>query len=258
MNRVLLFVLLCLAALSLAGCVVPATAAPQTAPLPSAPLRLITVTGDAEVRVVPDEIVLTVGAETSNRDLEEAKAANDAIVKAAIAVARQHGIDPGHIQTEYIHIEPRWRDSYERRDFIGYFVNKTVVITLRDLERFEPLLTDLLASGITYVHGIEFRTTELRKHKDAARSLAIIAAKEKAADMAGELGQSVGLPHEIREESVGWWSPYSWWGGRWSGGMAQNVIQNVGPSATEGESAIAPGRITVRAQVSVSFELVGP
>jgi len=35
--------------------------------------RLITVTGDAEVRVVPDEVILTLGVETWNKDLAVAK-----------------------------------------------------------------------------------------------------------------------------------------------------------------------------------------
>ncbi|MGD9365498.1 MAG: SIMPL domain-containing protein [Desulfobacteraceae bacterium] len=35
--------------------------------------RLITVTGDAEVRVVPDEVLLTLGVETWDKDLNIAK-----------------------------------------------------------------------------------------------------------------------------------------------------------------------------------------
>ena len=39
--------------------------------------RLITVTGDAEVRVVPDEVILTLGVETWNKELNIAKQEND-------------------------------------------------------------------------------------------------------------------------------------------------------------------------------------
>ena len=39
--------------------------------------RLITVTGDAEVRVVPDEVMLTLGVETWNKELNAAKQEND-------------------------------------------------------------------------------------------------------------------------------------------------------------------------------------
>jgi uncharacterized protein YggE len=219
--------------------------------------RLITVTGDAEVRVVPDEVVLTLGVETWDKNLNIAKRQNDEIVKRVLALAGEYGIAPEHVQTDYVSIEPRYRDGYyEERDFIGYFVRKTLVITLRDLSRFEDLLSGTLDAGVNYVQGIEFRTTELRKHRDEARALAVTAARGKAEAMATELGQSVGEPQAITEVQSGWWSGYgAWWGASWSGAMNQNVIQEMGGGTLTGEGSVAPGQIEVNARVSVSFEL---
>lgn len=219
--------------------------------------RVITVTGDAEVRVVPDEVILTLGVETWDKNLAKAKKQNDDIVAQVLALATEHGVAPEHVQTDYVSIEPRYRNGYyEERDFIGYFVRKTIVITLRDLARFEDLLADTLDAGVNYVQGIEFRTTELRKHRDEARALAINAAQEKASALAAELGQTVGEPQTIHEEHSGWWSPYSsWWRGHWGGAMAQNVVQEVGPLSPTAEGSVAPGQINVNARVSVTFEL---
>jgi uncharacterized protein YggE len=219
--------------------------------------RLITVTGDAEVRVVPDEVILTLGIETWDKNMDLAKRQNDEIVARVLALAADYGIAPEHVQTDYVGIEPRYRNGYyEERDFIGYFVHKTIVVTLRDLSKFEDLLAGALDAGINYVHGIEFRTTELRQHRDEARALAIRAAQEKAVALAGELGQQIGDPYTIQEVQSGWWSGYSaWWGSRWGGGMSQNVIQEVGGAAVLADSSVAPGQISVNARVSVSFEL---
>jgi hypothetical protein len=129
-------------------------------------------------------------------------------------------------------------------------------MTLRDLSRFEDLLSQALTAGVNYVQGIEFRTTELRKHRDEARALAIQAAREKATALAGELGQDVGEPQTIQEDQSGWWSGYSaWWGSRWGGTMSQNVIQEMGGTGWTGGSSVAPGQIDVTARVTVSFEL---
>jgi uncharacterized protein YggE len=219
--------------------------------------RFITVTGDADVRVVPDEVVITLGVETWDENLDVAKRQNDERVKEALAIIQEYGVEPEHIQTDYISIEPRYRDDYEKRDFIGFFVRKTIVITLKDISKFEDLLTSVLRGGVNYVHGIEFRTTELRKYRDEARGLAIQAAQEKAAAMAGALGQKVGKPHTIQENQSGWWSWYNaWWGSSyWGGSMAQNVIQEVGGASPLGDGSIAPGQITVNARVTLSFEL---
>jgi hypothetical protein len=116
-------------------------------------------------------------------------------------------------------------------------------------------LGSALEAGANYVHGVQFRTTELRKYRDEARALAIKAAKEKADALARELGQKVGKPHTIREDHAGWWSGYNnWWGNRWGGGMSQNVVQNYG-GQSRAQSSIALGQINVNARVTVSFEL---
>ena len=217
----------------------------------------ISVTGEAEIRVVPDEVILTLGVETWNKKMGIAKGQNDAIVARVFALADEHAIAPEHIQTDYVSIEPRYRNGYyDERDFIGFFVHKTLVITLRDLDKFEDILADALEAGVNYVHGIQFRTTELRKHRDEARALAIRAAKEKAEDLAGELDQQVGDPKMIQEVQSSWWSGYnSWWRSRWGSGMSQNVIQEMGAGELAGDGSLAPGQISVTARVSVTFQL---
>jgi len=222
---------------------------------PSEPRR-ITVSGEAEVRVVPDEVILTLGVETEHVDLEIAKAENDQRVARILALADEHGIEAKHVQTDHISIEPRYKETYEKRGFIGYFVRKTIVITLREIDDFEDLLTDVLTTGATHVHGIQFRTTALRQHKDQARALAVEAAQEKATAMAGALGQQIGEPTSIQEDQTGWWSWYGgWWGARWGGGMTQNVIQDAGGDPTMTDGTLAPGQIAVQARVTVSFAL---
>lgn len=217
--------------------------------------RLITVTGDAEVRVVPDEVILTLGVETWNKELNIAKQENDQRIQKIIDICKKNKIEQKYIQTDYLSIEPRYEHSYERQKFIGYFVRKSIVITVKDISKFESLLSGVLEAGANFVHGVQFRTTELRKHRDQARLLAIKAAQEKAKALAKELGQKVGDPYSIQENPSGWWSWYnSWWGSRWRGGMAQNVIQNV-QSPSESDSTIALGQIKINAKVTVSFEL---
>jgi len=229
-----------------------ASALPQSAR--AATERTITVTGDADVKVVPDEVVLLLGVETFDRELSVAKNQNDERVKKIIALTKDFKIEPKYVQTDQISIEPRYEDSYTKRNFVGVFVRKSIVITLKDLAQFEDVLTGVLGAGATHIYNVQYRTTELRKYRDQARALAIKAAREKAIAMASELGQTAGPAITIREEYSNWWSSYSW---RWAGGgMAQNIAQNVGGgSAPSDDSTIALGQITVNARVTVTFEL---
>lgn len=218
--------------------------------------RLITVSADAEVRVPPDEVDLSFGIETWDKDLSTAKKQNDKRTAEVIALAKKFNIENKHVQTDHISIDPTYESYYDHSSIRGYTVRKTVVFVLRDTEKFEALLSGALEAGANYVHGIEFRTTEIRKHRDAARALAIKAAREKAIDLATELGQTVGEPQTINEEYANWWYWYnSWWGSRYGGGMTQNVIQNVGGEYAETDGAIALGQIKINARVRVSFAL---
>lgn len=229
----------------------------QTTPYTSP--RTISVAGEAEVRVVPDEVIITVGVETAHRDLDEAKKENDRRTAQVLAAAQAKGVEPKNIQTDYLNIRQEYVD-YSKLVGLSYVVYRSMVITLRDLTRFENLLSALLKSGTTHVNNIQFRTTELRKYRDQARELAVKAAQEKAVAMAGVLGQKVGVPLTVREEQSGWYGWYgAWWGGRWAGGMTQNVIQNIDNGNTTylgQESTLAPGQIAITARVSIDFELI--
>jgi uncharacterized protein len=217
--------------------------------------RRISVTGSAQVMVIPDEVLLTLGVETHDKDLDIARTANDRIIDRVLEITTAMGIDEKYVQTDYINIEPRYQDSYTQTEFIGYFVRKNIVITLRDLTKFEELYSRLLDAGVNYVHGVEFRTTGLRKYRDQARSLAIQAAQEKASALAGELDEGVGAPLLIQENSNYWWSGYSSWWGSSGSGMYQNVVQNTSEMPAEFDSSLAPGQIAVTASVTVEFAL---
>ena len=217
--------------------------------------RTISVTGDADVRVAPDEVVITLGIVTFDKELETAKNENDERVSNVLALVDEFDIKPRHIQTDHISINPDYA-TYSSGIITGYYVRKTIVITLRDIDKFEDLITSALEEGVNRIHGIQFRTTELRKYKDEARSLAIEAAKEKAIALAGDLGQEVNEPLSISETQTGWRSGYgSFWGPYWSSSIAQNVIQEVGSGSLSSDGTLAPGQITINAKVSVIFEL---
>jgi uncharacterized protein len=228
-------------------------AGPSAAQQPA--VRSITVNGEAEIKVSPDEVLLSVGVETDNLDIARARAENDTRVKAIVDAAVGQGVRAEQIRTEFLDIQPRYKDEYDRRTFLGYFARRSLSITLKDVSRFEGLLSSVLTAGANYVHGVDFRTSQLRTHRDAARANAIRAAREKASDMAAALGVSLGAPVSLQEGYSGWWSPYtSWWGARMNGVMLQNVMQDRrGAGAPEGP--LVPGQISVSASVSVTFEL---
>lgn len=209
--------------------------------------RLITVLGEAELQVAPDEVLISMAVETSDKNLTAAKKSNDDRVRKVIALAEKYKIEAKYIQTGQISIEPRYRNNYEKREFIGYFVRKSILVQLKDLSKFENYFSSILEEGVNYIYGIQFQTSELNKYKNQVQALAVKAAKEKATVLASQLGQKIGKPYLIREEGTNFIPVEA---GRYS------ALKTYGENlADSGESTIAPGQIRVRAALTVSFEL---
>ena len=219
----------------------------------------ISVNGEAVVKVQPNEIIITFGIETWDKNIMIAKEENNKIMKKAVAVIKESGIQDKDIQTDYLSIEPRYGDNYEKRNFIGYFVRNTLVVTLSETDKVEDLVTGVLQSGVNYIHNIDFQTTEFKKYREQARDLALNAAKEKAEKMAGALGKSIGDPVQISEgyggSNMWYYSSWNGWGYGRSNYTSQNVMQNINTGPGESSETIALGKISIKANVNVTFEL---
>jgi uncharacterized protein len=220
----------------------------------------ISVSGEALVYVQPDKILVRLGVETWDAHMAEAKQKNDAIVKKAIAAVLECGVERKAIQTDNLFVEPTYKpySGSWPRDVDGYVVRNSLTVTVDRVATVERVITGALEVGVNHVHGVDFQTTELRKHRDKARRLALKAAREKAQDMAEALGQTIGKPLQITENQ-GYWGYCGYWGWGGSGrdyGMSQNVMSNT-PAASSGEGGetVALGKIGVRANVTVVFEL---
>ena len=215
------------------------------------PRRSITISGDAEVKVVPDEVVINMAVETNNTDLDKAREENDKKVSSILAMVKKLGVKDKFIQTDYLSVEPRYDytvqyNNERERKFLGYYMTKNISVTLRDVSKFEKLIADALKLGTNYVRGMNFQTTELRKHRDQARLMAVRAAKEKATALAGELGQKVGKPISISEST-------------YNAPRYQNVskyaVSELNMDTGSNGEVIALGQIEIKASVSVTFEL---
>ena len=207
-------------------------------------LRLITVSGEAEMRVVPDEVFFDLTVQTFHRDLKAAKAQTDERLKALIELTRRYNVAANDMQTDYVTVEPRYRGGSDARQLLGYSVRKDLVFTLRDVSRAEALLAEVMEAGITRINDIDFRTSELRKHRDQARAMAIRAAREKAVAMTREIGQRIGKAYSIEEVDPD---------ARPGQNFAANATGSSGDSDLLG--ALALGQIRVSARVVVRFEL---
>lgn len=228
---------------------------------------VISVNGTAQVLVVPDQVELRLGISTRNPDLIRAKSENDERTAAVLNKLKALGLGQRELQTDAIHVQPEYRsDGPNPPVLTGYLVQRHLVVTLKEVGKFEPLLEAAIQAGANEDLNIQFCSTELRKHRDQARQMAIRAAREKGELFTQELGLKLGTATNITEQSqdnaFSSYSYYSMYGGYWqsrsSGYAMQNNISVASgspePSNDAPNQTFAPGQIRISAVVSVQFE----
>ncbi len=209
-------------------------------------VNTVIVSGVAEIYVIPDEAVINMGIKIWDEDMESAKKRFYENSYKLSSLLNKYNIDKNLIKTDMIQIEPTYKNfaktNYEGDIINGYRFFKRISVTVKDIEKIEQMLSEIIYSGATNLYGVDYRSSEQRKNKDEARKEAINAAKEKAEMLAGELGQSIGKAIRIEEPSYG--NPL---------GRQANVMQM--SSQLEGGPDMHPGMIRVTATVNVTFEL---
>jgi len=231
-------------AIMFSGMLVPVAVAQQNCMHP----RIISVTGTAEIKVPPDEVQLTLGIDSHDKDLVVAKASNDQRIKKLMALAHTAGIEAKNIQTSALTMGPEYSEEKIPK-LLGYQVAQTVTVTLTDLSKYEDLMTSFLKVGVNRVDGIVFVVADPKKYREDARLRAVRAAREKANTMAVELGQSLGKPWEVTEEAEPDLDRTASLNANFQTRMRFEMpMQQEGPT-------IAGGEVTIRSTVRISFQL---
>ena len=224
----------------------PVAGAQQPAQLPP----LVSTTGSAQIRVVPDLADLYFEVEVRNIDLTVARKQQSERAAKVMAALRAAGVDEAELQSSQAQVTADYTDRRQETEKLKFYrVSQSISCTLHDLKKVPDITAAAVEAGATGVRDASLRTSQLRKYRDEARAKAVHAAKEKATALATELGAKVGKPYTITEGSA-----YDW-----RAGSSNNAIQN---AATDNDQlgdgttpTFAPGTISITANVSVSFLL---
>jgi uncharacterized protein len=216
----------------------------------------ISVVGEAEILVVPDEAVFSFIVETVDQDSQKSKSLNDEQTQKLIMLAKELKIPAINIQSGYIRATKATKyDEYKREHlFIGYKISRDVTVTLTDLSKFETLISEAIKAGITELDKIELRSMKATELQRKAKLMAIKSAQEKAKALANEIGQNIGRAISVEENFIrSVFSNYSLGRDFLPSNANGRMIINSPPS--ELTDNFAPGRIIIRASIKATFEL---
>jgi hypothetical protein len=200
----------------------------------------VDVTGNGTVRVVPDQVTISVRIENSGDDVKLLKTQNDQIVNDVLQTIKGMGIDNKNVQTEYLKLSKNYQHNTKT---YNYAANQKVSIYLKDLEKYESLMDALMASGINRIDGISFSSSNEIALRSQARKKAMENAVMKAKEYVGVLNQTIGKAVSISE---------------FQNSVVPQPMYRSMAMADEGapsKQTLAPGEIEIQAKVTVSFIL---
>ena len=161
-------------------------------------IPLISVNGEGKVKVIPDQVAISVSLESKGAKAADVKKENDLKIDAVLKFIKKMNIDKKDFQTQRVSLNDQF--DYQKKKH-NYVATQTVVIDLKDLTKYDDLMEGLMDAGINNINGVQFTSSKLEIYKSEARKLAIKEAKLKAEDYVSVLGQKVGKAFTITDNS---------------------------------------------------------
>jgi len=189
----------------LAIAVVTATWLAAPALAQTVPPSAISVTGEANVSVAPDQAQIDGGVTSDAKTAREASDANNAAMGKVLLALKGAGIDEKDYQTSRLSLQPQFATPSkvtERAGIVSFRASNRVTVRIRDVTKVANVIDVLVGAGANEIGGINFTVTQASKHLDEAREKAIADARRKAEIYAKAAGVTLGEPISISEEGA--------------------------------------------------------
>lgn len=155
----------------------------------------ITVADKGEVYAKPDLALTTFSVVTEKKTVSEAISENAKKMNAVIDFVKEQGVEDKDLKTISFNIHPRYEwygvtQFYPqgRRVLVGYEVRQSLEVKIRDMEKIGDIIEGATDAGANEVGDLQFTVDNPDELKKQARGQAIEKAKNKAEELASQLG----------------------------------------------------------------------
>ena len=162
--------------------------------------NVISVSGEGEVFAIPDIAVFTFSVNEEAETADTAQEMATEKITSALAFVREQGVEDDDIKTINYNLSPRYEYAQATRDctrypcppanreLVGFSVNQTVQVKLRDTDKAGDFVVGLAGLAVQNVNGPDFSIDDDDVLQEEARKAAIDDARAKAEKLAGDLG----------------------------------------------------------------------
>lgn len=199
--------------------------------------RLMTVTADAKLTLLPNQLVGTLQVTAKDRDQAGARKGTDEKLRKVVAALKAAGVEARAMVLHDTAVVPEYRGN----EVVGHTAVRNLTLTLSDLTRVDEVLTAAMRAGAQPHGPILLRNSDHRVWEEKGRIAAANAARVRATAILEALGAKLGLPRSVTDQTP------------------QNQGQVSGHFVAGPDGAVVTGfaatELTVIAQVSVQFDI---
>ncbi|MBD3270592.1 DUF541 domain-containing protein [Candidatus Peregrinibacteria bacterium] len=219
--------------------------------------RTVTVNAEGKITAKPDIAYVSLSVATAGQSVSAVTSRGNQQMNQVIEAVKKLGVEDQDIKTTNYNLFPRYNDrrsqpiiqgeeSEENQTpkIVGYTLNQTVEVKIRDLQSVDEILNAGLAAGANQVGALRFDIDEASELKKEAREMAFDKAREKAEQMASAAGVNLGRVVTFNEGFDAGPRPYA--------NFAYDREESV--SAVQGAS-IEAGSQDLTINVAVTYEI---
>lgn len=211
----------------------------------------INVTGEGEVRVMPDRATLNYRVMTIKATPDEARKEVEKTVTAFSKEVESLKLDKQAFVADSIVVTASYRydEKAKKQELVGYEASRNVSIRIADFALIGKINDMAIKSGINQISGFEYSLSDKKKHEKEAAKLAIADARERAQLLADGFEVKLGKPCSLnfQDRHIGVYRAMSNRALAYAAPMAEN------DSAVVSTYAIEP--IVVSSTVNASFNI---
>jgi uncharacterized protein YggE len=207
-----------------------------------APERMVTMSGQAEVSMAPDQAWVTVGIEQRGQKPQDAQRTAAEVMNRVRAQLTALGIPDAAIQTVSFNLNADWDYSNDQRKLRGYIVTNMLRVRVDDITKVADVLDRAIASGGNTIHGVRWDIKDrVQVERDALRQ-AVEDARARAEVAVAAAGGKLGPVSSINEQ-------------RFEYQPKNQMMMQASRAMADASTPISPGEIDVRASVTVAFRI---
>jgi len=163
----------------------------------------IKVLGEASVTAKPDQVIVSLGVVTKDKNVKSAKDENSLLSNQVIKGLQRIGINEGDIETTTYTINPMYDYLDGKKNLRGYEVKHMFKITINDISKVSEVIDVATEKGANVINYIRFEVSNPDFYYNKALEKAIINAREKGKVIAQTLGVNINkIPLRVSEKDL--------------------------------------------------------